>query len=187
MPEDISLLPQEVEKVREQEAREQFLRRASLVFLAVSLLLTSSAFAYSRLLRNNLSDLEKEVAKEESKVSSLSDIAVKAYDLDVRSKALQTVFAETAHFSKLLSEVSAAVPPDVRVEEMTAPSEKSVTVSGSSRSYVSLAKFLLTLKGKDRGDSIFEVVELRSVSLDKQTGEVSFDINLGIAEGGLRQ
>jgi Tfp pilus assembly protein PilN len=184
MPEDISLLPQEVEKVRAQEAREQLVRRGALVFLIFSLLLTSSSLAYSYILRRNLSSLETEVAKEKSKVSSLSDVAAKAYDLDRRSQTLQAVFAETAYFSKLLSEIAGAVPPDVKVAEMTAPSEKSVAISGSSRSYVSLAKFLLALKD---GDSIFNVVELRSVSLDKQTGEVSFDINLGMVEGGLRQ
>lgn len=187
MPEDISLLPQEVAKVREQEAREQLLRRASLAFLAVSLLVTFSTFAYSYLLQNNLSDLESEMAKETSKINSLADITAKAHDLGVRSEALENVFAETAYFSKLLSGVAAAVPSDVKVLEMTAPSEKSVAVSGSSRSYVSLAKFLLALKGGNAGDSIFGVVELRSVSLDKQTGEVSFDINLGIVEEGLRQ
>ncbi len=183
MPEDISLLPKEVEKKREQEARSHLLRKASLVFLVASFLLGASSLIYSSVLRSQLSSLEQNILNEKSKISSLSEIELKAQDLEVWVGALKDIFVSKAYFSTLLATLSRAVPVDVSLTEMTAPSEETVSVSGASRSYVSLAKFLLNLKEAE----IFETVELRSVSLDQQTGEANFDLNLKLAKGGLRQ
>lgn len=183
MPEDISLLPKEVERKKEQEARERLLRKASLIFLVVSLALGASSLIYSSVLRLQLSKLEQNMASEKSKISSLSEIELKAQDLEVRVGALKDIFDEKAYFSTLLTTLSGAVPADVSITEMTVPSEETVSVSGGSRSYVSLANFLLNLKET----KIFEMVDLRSVSLDQQTGEVKFDLNLKLAKGGLKQ
>lgn len=183
MPEDISLLPKEVEKKREQEARSQLLRKASLVFLVASLALGASSLIYSSVLRSQLSKLEQNILNEKSKISSLSEVELKARDLEVRVGALKDIFASRACFSTLLSALSEAVPVDVSLTEITVPSEETVSVSGTSRSYVSLAKLLLNLKEV----KIFERVELRSVSLDQQTGEAKFDLSLKLAKGGLRQ
>ena len=184
MPEDISLLPKEVEKKREQEVRQRLLRRASLIFLAVSLLLGSGLFIYSLVLRTQLSNLEKEVSSEESKIDSLAEVELKAQDLAVRSTALGDILGGKVYFSTLLARLSQAVPADVALTEMTVPSSETISVSGTSRSYVSLAKFLLNLKD---AKEIFEAVDLRSVSSDQQTGEAKFDLNLKIVKGGLKQ
>ncbi len=182
MPEDISLLPEEVEKKKEQEARGRLLRKASLIFLVVSLFLGASSLIYSLVLSSQFSNLEQNTASEKSKISSLSEIELKAQDLEARVDSLKSIFEEGVYFSNLLTALSRAVPADVSIVEMTVPSEETVSISGVSRSYVSLAKFLLNLKGE-----LFEVVELRSVSLDQQTGEANFDLNLKVAEGGLKQ
>ncbi len=182
MPEDISLLPKEVEKKREQEARSRLLRKASLILLVTSLTLGASSLIYSLVLSSQFSNLEQNIASEKSKISSLSEIELKAQDLEARVDSLKSIFEEGVYFSNLLTALSKAVPVDVSIVEMTVPSEGTVSVSGVSRSYVSLAKFLLNLKGE-----LFEVVELRSVSLDQQTGEANFDLNLKVAKGGLKQ
>lgn len=187
MPEDISLLPREVEKRREEEARARLLRKVSLVFLGISVLVGVGALLYSLFLRSRLSNLEKNIANETSKISSLSEVELKAQDLGTRVGALKGVLDGKAYFSNLLLALSKSVPADVSIKEMTVPSEEVVSISGVSRSYVSLAKFLLNLKAAGGGDGLFKVVELRSVSLDQQTGEANFDVNLKLAEGGLKQ
>lgn len=187
MSEDISLLPKEVEKKREAEARSRLLRRVSFVFLAFAIFFGLGVFVYSSALKSQLSRLEKAVGGEKSKVSSLSGIELKAQDLDARVRALQDIFANRAYFSNLLATLSRRVPPDVSLREMTVPSEELVSVSGVSRSYASLAAFLLNLKELDDEAKFFDTVELRSVSLDQQTGEVNFDLNLKIAKGALKQ
>lgn len=183
MPEDISLLPKEVERKKEQEARDRLLRRGGLVFLAVSLLLAAGVFVYSLTLDSQLSNLEQDIAGERSKIASLSEIELDATDLERRVEALAKILDEKIYFSDLLDTLAKAVPADVAIAEVTVPSEEAVSVSGTSRSYVSLAKFLLNLK--DAG--LFETVELRSVSLDQQTGEANFDLNLGTVKEGLRK
>lgn len=183
MPEDISLLPKEVEKRREQEARGRLLRRGGLVFLAVSLLLAVGVFVYSLTLDSQLSNLEQNIASEMSKIASLSEIELGAKDLEVRVVAMAKILNEKIYFSNLLDTLAKAVPADVAIAEVTAPSETAVSVSGASRSYVSLAKFLLNLKGA----GLFRAVELRSVSLDAQTGEANFDLNLSVVKEGLRE
>ncbi len=187
MSEDISLLPKEVEKKKEQEARQRLLQKVSLVFLAVSLLLGGGAFVYSLVLRNQLSSLEKDVSSEESKIGSLAEVALEAQDLSERSVALSNVFKDKVYFSTLLTTLSQAVPADVTLKEMTVPAAETISVSGTSRSYVSLAKFLLNLKETQPPLAGFEAVDLRSVSSDQQTGEANFDLNLKIVKGGLGQ
>jgi len=183
MPEDISLLPKEIEKKKEQEVRDRLLRRGGLVFLAVSLLLAVGAFVYSLTLNSQLSNLEQNITSEISKISSLSEIELNAKDLELRVGVLTKIIDQKIYFSRLLSTLTKAVPADVTIVELTVPSEEAIAVSGTSRSYVSLARFLLNLKEA----GLFKMVELRSVSLDAQTGEAHFDLNLSVVEEGLRE
>ena len=183
MPEDISLLPKEIEIKKEQEARDRLLLRGGSVFLAVALLFCLGVFVYSLALKSQLSNLEKSVASERSEIASLLEIEREAKDLESRVEVLAKILNKKIYFSGLLSALAEAVPVDVAIAEVTVPSAEAVSVSGTSRSYVSLAKFLLNLKEP----GLFEVVELRSVSLDQQTGEANFDLNLGVVEGGLQK
>lgn len=183
MPEDISLLPTEVEKKREEEARVVLLRKASLVFLIVSFVFGASVFIYSLVLKSQLSKLEQNSRDESSKISSLTEVETKAQDLAARIGVLKTVFGEKIYFSNLLTTVSQAVPADVGISEMTVPSAEVISVSGTSRSYISLAKFLLNLKDA----KIFAAVELHSVSLDRETGEAKFDVSLKLTPEVLKK
>ena len=188
----ISLLPEEVEKVRLEEARAAFLRRLALGSFIISLLLAAIVFGYSFLvIGSSRTRLERKNKKERSRISSEADVELKAYDLSRRFRAIQKILAERAYFSLLLTQLQGAIPPDVTLTEMVAPSEETITISGTSRSYPSLARFLLNLRnGSATGSgskSLFRSVELRSVSLDKQSGAVKFDVSLKLVEGGLRQ
>ena len=187
MPEDISLLPKEVERKKEQEARDRLLRRGGLAFLAVSLLLALGVFVYSLTLNSRLSNLEQDIAGEMSKISSLSEIELDAKDLERRVEGLAKILEEKLYFSDLLSALAEAVPGDVAIAEVTAPSEEAVSISGTSRSYVSLKQFLLNLKETDSASVDFKAVGLRSVSLDQQTGGYNFELTLVVEEGGLRK
>jgi len=177
MPEDISLLPKEVERKKEQEARERLWRRCTLVFLGVGLFLTAGVFIYSLTLNSQLSNLEQDITVERAKIASLTEMETEARDLEMRVGALAKIFDQKIYFSKLLQTLTQMVPADVAVVELTVPSEETISVSGTTRSYVSLAKFLLNLKAND----LFSTVDLRSVS------ESNFDLSLGVAEGGLRK
>jgi Tfp pilus assembly protein PilN len=184
VPEDISLLPKEVERKREQEVRERILQKASLVFLIVSLIFGLGTFGYSLILKSQKSGLQEKIAVEISEISSLSEVETQAQDLGKRVGVLGNVLAEKVYFSLLLQAVAEATPVDVSVDEMTIPSAASVAVSGTSQSYVSLAQFLRNLKNFN-GDGLFQTVELRSVSLDRQSGKIRFDVNLELAKEGL--
>ncbi len=183
MPEDISLLPKEVEKKREQEARGRLLRRVSFAVLGAALLFATSVFVYSLILKSQSSSLEQAVNQQKSEISSRAKVELTAHDLDARVEALRKVLGSKIYFSTLLTAVSRAVPGGVTVTEMTAPSEETASVSGTSGGYISLAKFLLNLKEAEA----FEAVELRSVSLEAQTGEARFNLNLIVAQGGLQK
>lgn len=186
MPEDISLLPQEIEKLRAQEEHERSFRNLSLIFAAVSLLICLSVVFYAVLLQNRLAGLEDDTTKEIVRINSLSDVYAKMADLEKRYVVLSQTLEKSPRFSVLLSAVSAAVPSDITLTEMTAPSEKAVTIAGSARSYVSLAKFLIALKESVYKKGLFEMIELRTVSLDKQSGQVRFDVSVNLLDGGLR-
>ena len=183
MPEDISLLPSDVEKKRAEGARAKLLRKASLAFLIVTVIFAASIFIYSLVLRSQNLSLEQNVRSEQAKISSLSEVEASAEEMSARVSGLKTVLGEKIYFSELLDAVSGAVPADVAIREMTAPNAETVSVSGTARSVVSLKDFLLNLKTK----KIFEMVDLRSVSLDQQSGDNNFDLNLKIAKGGLQK
>lgn len=186
MPEGISLLPREVEQKKEQELRGQRLRKGALIFLGASLLICAGVFIYSLVLRSKASNLKQSIVAEEAILTSLSEMEITARDLEKRVQALQNILDDKIRFSGLLTSLARAVPADVFIVEMTIPSEERLSVSGSSRSYSSLANFLLNLKDSRSPQVAFEAVELRSVSLDQQTGEARFDLNLSIVSGGLR-
>lgn len=186
MPEDISLLPKEVEQKKEQEQRGQQLRKGALLLSAVSLLLCVGVFLYSLVLKSEASNLKQSVAEEEAKLNSLSVMEITVRDLEKRVGALKGVLEGKIRFSNLLTSLASSVPTDVSIVEMTVPSEEVLSVSGTSRSYSSLARFLLNLKEARPPQVEFEAVELQSVSLDQQTGEARFDLNLRIVRGGLR-
>jgi len=186
MPEGISLLPREVEQKKEQEQRGQQLRKGALIFLAASLLICIGIFIYSSILKSEASNLAQSIAAEETILASLSEMEITARDLEKRVQALQSILDDKIRFSGLLTSLARAVPADVFIVEMTIPSEEMLSVSGSSRSYSSLASFLLNLKDSRSPQVVFEAVELQSVSLDQQTGEARFDLNLRIVSGGLR-
>jgi len=186
MPEDISLLPKEVTQKKEQEQRGQQLRRGALLLLAVSLFLCVGVFTYSLVLRSEAVSLKQSVVDEEAKLNSLSEMEITARDLEKRAQALKGILDDKIRFSGLLTSLARAVPTDVSITEMTVPSEEALSISGTSRSYSSLASFLLNLKGSSPPQVEFEAVKLRSVSLDQQTGEARFDLNLRIVSGGLR-
>jgi len=188
MPEKkgISLLPREIKREKERKARNRLLRRASLVFLGISSLIGVLVLSCFFFLNRRLDNLNKEIAKEKSKIASLSTVESTAYELDVRTKSLKSVLANTPYFSTLLAEILSAVPSDVKVTEMNVASEKEAAVSGISKSYASLAQFLRALKGSGE-EGLFDAVELKAVSLDQQTGEAKFDLNLRMREGVLRR
>ncbi len=105
----------------------------------------------------------------------------------MRLNALAVIFAKKSYFSRLLDTLAGAVPEDMAITEITVPSEQVVSISGTSRGYVSLKNFLLNLRDTGATSVGFEAVDLRSVSLDQQTGEQTFNLNLTVVKGGLRK
>ena len=186
MPEDISLLPKEVVQKKEQEQRGQQLRKGALLFVVVYFLLCAGVFVYSFILRSEASSLKQSIVDEEAKLDSLSEMEITARDLEKRVRALGGILDDKLRFSGLLTSLSRSVPTDVSITEMTVRSEETLSISGTSRSYSSLASFLLNLKESRPPQVEFEAVELQSVSLDQQTGEARFDLNLKIVKGGLK-
>lgn len=184
---EISLLPEEVKEKRVEETLLVRLKKVGLIFLLISILMALGSLFYFLTLTNSLNQTKESINDLEQKIASLQTIEETADDVEKRSAALKSIFANEIYYSKLLAALSEATNSDVAILELTSPSAKSANISGSARSYASLAKFLLALKSETAAETIFDKVELKEVSLDQQTGLARFSVLLSLHEGALSQ
>lgn len=182
---DISLLPQELKEKRVEEVRLDRLKKVGFAFLFLSLVAALGAFLYSQTLNSSLSQTNQNIKGLEQKIDSLQSVEEAAFDVEQRSAALRALFEKEVYFSYLLKALGEATTADVEILELSAPSAETVSISGSARSYTSLAKFLLALNSSSTPGSLFSVVALKEVSLDRQTGKAQFNVNLSLTEGVL--
>lgn len=182
----ISLLPEEVKEKRVKEVRLRTFRRTGFAFLIFIVLVSLGSFLYFQSLNTSLSRTNGEITSLEQKIEDLRAIEAIANDVEKRSEALRAIFTDEVYFSKLLGALAEATTQDVTILELAVPSGSSANLSGSTRSYASLANFLLALKGTAKQSPLFSKVALKEVSLDRQTGAIRFSVILGIHEEALK-
>lgn len=184
---EISLLPEEVKEKRVEEALLIRLKKGGLIFLVISILMALGSLFYFLTLSDSLNRTKESVRDLEEKIVALQTIEETAADVERRGTALKSIFENEIYYSKLLTALFEATDSDVSILELSSPSPKSANVSGSARSYASLAKFLLALKSETAAETPFGKVELKEVSLDQQTGLARFSVLLSLREGALSQ
>lgn len=184
--EDITLLPEELQEEKRKEGQRRTLNLVAIgVFLAAVLAL-SGVLSYYFWVKSQVNAVKKQVAAEEEKILSLGEIEHSARSVEAKAKALSKIFEERNSYSILLDTLTKTTPQDISIENFSVTGAEKVSLSGTALNYVSLAKFLSAAVDKEKGGVLFAEAELTSVSLDRQTGTVDFNLNLILKEGGLK-
>lgn len=185
---EIELLPEEIEAARRRERELRTYRLIGLGFLGLAILvlvLLLSLIGGQTLLVNNL---RRQISDKEARIGELAAVGEKVVGLADKNAALIQIFSGRSYYSILLETLKTSIPQGIVITNLsTSQTEKVVNLSGETRSYGDLAKFLRDLVDPKKGGSLFTQVALTSVVLEPTTGKAKFVAEVTVAEGGLQK
>ena len=183
---DISLLPEELQEEKRKEGRKRTFNLVGIGAFSVAVLMLSGVLSYYFWVKSQVDTTRKKVAAEEEKILSLGEIERSARLVEEKADALNKIFTERNSYSILLDTLTKTTPQDISIQNFSITGVEKLSLSGTALNYVSLAKFLSAAVDAEKGGVLFSEAELTSVSLDRQTGTVKFNLNLILKEDGLR-
>lgn len=187
MAQSINLIPQE-EKVQQRKVK--IVKASSVVSVLILLIVTGVAgYFWYRIngIKEAIAAQELEIQKSRTDIGALSEIEVKARNLDGKFKILSEFFAAERNYSILLKELNKRVPQGsvtVTSFTLTGNNKSQISLSGEGIDYISIARFIDTLSDDDFEDAgeglehLFTNVTLNSVNLDNQDLSVGYFILL---------
>lgn len=181
----ISLLPGEAAKKRTEKKVRRFSFLGALALLLGVAAVSAGVFIFKSVLAGEIKNLETEIEREKEKISAEADLEIKAQTLGEKVATLEKILAGATHYSILLDNLTEITPSEISFSTLAATSAEKASLSGTATSYVGLAKFIRALNDPEGGGKLFSETELRSVSLDAQTGQVKFSLELAVKKGVL--
>lgn len=180
---DINLLPTDVRAFEQKTKQVKILKLVGVGSLLLAVVISGTLVGLFLITRQGRTVANKSVAGLETVLAGSQEKENSAKALVAKSSELLKVLRVTPRYSRLLSALSAKVPADVNIKELTVTSPTKVNVSGDAAGYLSLSQFLKVLTA-DSND-IFSGETLQSVVLDNQTGRVQFVMLVSIRENSL--
>lgn len=185
---EIELLPEEIEAARKHEKGLRTYRLIGLGILGLAILvlvLLLSLIGGQALLVNNVRRL---ISEKEAQIGELATTEEKIVGLADKNAALTQIFSARSYYSILLETLRKSVPQGIAITTLSAAQTgEAVNLSGETRSYGDLAKFLKNLVDPKKGGSLFTQVALSSVVLEPTTGKAKFVAEATVVEGGLKK
>ncbi len=179
----ISLIPRQVKESRE----ESFWKKSSLwgsIAVLVGVAAVSAGVVIFRFsLQNEISDLSESIDSEKSKIEAQRDVEIKLRDLSQRAEYAGDILGEANRYSRLLKKITVLLPDQVTLSKMGVRDADVAQISGTARSYIDLARFINSVQ---EDEELLTGLQLRSVNLDTQTGNVNFDLEVSVSEEDLR-
>jgi len=185
---EIELIPRELEEARKQEKLLQTARLVGFGFLGLSFLVIFLILSIVGAQTVLISNLHRQISEKEARISELSTVEEKVVGLADKNAALTQIFSGRSYFSILLKTLETSIPQGIAITTLsTSQTEEVVALSGETRSYGDLAKFLRNLVDPEKGGSLFTQVALTSVVLEPTTGKAKFVAEATTVEGGLKK
>lgn len=173
---DVNFLPEEVVSNRKHQSQVKSLNKIAVSLMAVTLVIGAGIFGYNYYTQSRIKSVRDEISVKETEIRELNEFAITGYKLGLRLDAINTILNQRVYFKKVLDQVYAEIPDGVSIVSMQVNDEGSVTISGKSYpNYIPIAVFQDNLVNSE--SEYFSNIRLRSASLDKTSGEISFTIN----------
>ena len=147
-------------------------------------------FVFKIVLNREIAVLDDQIEDQRKRIMAQEDVELKARSLEAKTAALEKILGGVEYYSVLLEGLTAAIPAEIALTSLRADSPTLVGISGTAVSYVDLARFLKAVDATEElvteGAELFSGARLKSVSLDTQTGQVKFSLDLVVGKEALR-
>lgn len=185
---EIELIPREIEEAKKEEKGLRTARLIGFGVLGLSILavvLLSSVVGGQMLLAKNL---QGKISEKEIRIGELAATEEKVVALTDKNAALSQIFSERSYYSILLEALAKSVPQGITVTGLSAiQTGTKVGLSGETRSYLDLARFLKNLVDPEKGGSLFTQAGLTSVVFDPTKGTAQFVAEATVLETSLKK
>lgn len=185
---EIELMPAEIRAEKRKKETKRIAILVSIAFLIISASLTAAVLAFYTVLLAELNSTKKSIETEKRKVETFKDTEIMAGRVHGKAEAIGTLLKAKNYYSTLFRTLSEVSPQDVTISNLSVTGGGgSVSVSGTAKSYIAVAKFLLVVVDPEKGGKLFDKAELTSVSLDDKSGEARFAVTLSLIKGALQR
>lgn len=181
----INLLPSETAKKRSQEKVKKLSTLGALGVLVGISAVALGVFVFKLALSREVSSVKNEIENQKKQIVAQKPLELKAQTLGRKVENLDTIFTSTSHYSILLDMLLNIKPDEVVLTGISTTSPEKASLSGTASGYIGLAKFVRALSDPKAGGKLFKNAVLTSVSLDSQTAQVKFNLDLGVNKEAL--
>jgi Tfp pilus assembly protein PilN len=181
MTKEINLVPENIIKKHGEYRRVKFIIVLEIFLMFVFSTVVGTLFVLNRDLLVKSLDLQTKIRSLENKIARMQLTANQGADFSARIIEIERVLENRQHLSIFISNFIKIVPSGVKVEKIYIGEKSKIIVGGTSVSYGVLADFLAVF-GKEAKikDSIYSDSALTEISLKKETGLISFTLEIGI-------
>lgn len=183
---EIELMPAEIRAEKRKKETKRIAILVSIAFLIISASLTAAVLAFYTVLLAELNSTKKAIETEKRKVETFKDTEIMAQRVQSKAEAIGSLLKAKNYYSTLFRTLSEVSPQDVTISNLSVTGG-GVNVSGTAKSYIAVAKFLLVVVDPEKGGKLFDKAELTSVSLDDKSGEARFAVTLSLIKGSLQR
>ncbi|OGC50117.1 hypothetical protein A2716_01475 [candidate division WWE3 bacterium RIFCSPHIGHO2_01_FULL_40_23] len=184
----IDLIPQE-ERIKrgKQKAQKAGLIIAFILFF-LSGALSVGLYFYTREVDEKISLAKSSVEAKKAKIQDKAAVEISIRNLDAKYKVLSNILHTRLYYSLLLEELSQRIPQSVNVNTLDSSTADTVSLTGTSSDYISLAKFLNSLSDPNlaspsatpKDKNMFTNIAINSVTLDPLTAEARFNLTINL-------
>ncbi len=179
----INLIPRQVKEEREKSFWKKSSLWGSVTIMVGVAAISAGVIIFKFSLQRDIKALESDIDLEEGKIKAQQEVELKVRDLSKRAGEAGRILERSNRYSRVLDKVTALMPDRVTLSKMSMRETESAQVSGKARSYIDLARFIDAIQ---RDEELLTGLQLRSVNLDTQTGNVNFDLEVTVSKEALR-
>ena len=170
MSQSINLIPQQ-EVVAQRKTKWIKLSTVMSVLILVIVGGVSAYVFYTTLnLRSDIKEHDTKISSLRTQIQGLSDIEIKARNLDQKYTAIANLLDTRSYYSEMLETLRGQTPEGVEVDTFTFGREGAINLSGSGESYLAISDFIEQLLSTD----LFTEVIINSVTLEPSTNRAKF-------------
>lgn len=178
----INLIPRKIKEDRQKSFWKQTTLWGAVAVLVGVGAVSIGVLIFRFALQRELTRLGEEIDTARSQIEAQKDVELKLRDLEQRADAVVKVLDDRVYYSRIMEKLTELLPQEVTFSRLRVSSPDAATLAGTASSYIDLARFINAVQ---EDQEMMAGVQLRSVNLDSQTGQVGFDIDLVVREEAL--
>jgi|GEM_PF-3272079 len=178
---DINLLPDVVRRKKERKYLFSTLYKVGVAILILGEIFFGTSYYFYSSKKVEFEENNRALEEKKSQLLALKAQKKKGDDLNFRLVSIMDILEKRRNYSIFFSKIKPLIPQGVSVFQYSIDENNSIILSGLSDNYAVLADFLsaIVVDSKNKG-SLFKDVALSEVSLKKDSGKISYSMEVTI-------